>query len=219
LPKGLKLKMIRGDKKPVKLSMLIGAAVILSIASCAGTEIPGSASPAGSDLFDRVKPVFVLPVSDIDRGNGIEAVFVDETGTEEGAVLEITVVFYDEDHPSGITDALYDVYRSFRYRRVRDVETFFFHFHLDGVESSWFDFPGTYARDQVFREKKVEHFSAEVPASSFDYTGPRPVIHVTTWNHLFREISTEADIETITLSGYPVYRGTRAAAEEILTKF
>lgn len=198
--------------------MMLLALLVLFLSSCAGPGIPAGTVPGTTDLFDRVKPVFVMPVSDIDGCNGIEAVFVHQTPTEDGAVLEITVVFFDEDHPSRFVDGLYDAYRSVKYRRVRDVETFFFHFNLAGKEASRFDFPGTYARDQGFQEKKVEHFIAGVPAADFEYIDSRPVIHVTTWNHMFREEVTEPDLVTTAVSEYPVYPGTREMAERLLTR-
>jgi len=187
--------------------------------SCATTRVRSiAADQTESDLFARVKPVFIIPSSDLDKGNGIEAVFFNQVETEDGAVIEITVIFYDEDHPSGLVDGLYDIYRRFKYRRVRDVETFFFHFNIAGVGASRFDFPGTYAREQVFSERKVEHFSAEVPAGEFEYIQSRPVIHVTTWNHLFREKATEPDIVTVAVGDYPVYPGTREDAENLLRR-
>ncbi len=197
-------------------SLLVGISCLLI--SCAGTDINSvGLTAAGSDLFARVKPVFIMPVSDIERGNGIEAVFFEQEETEEGARIEITLVFYDEDHPSALVDGLYDVYRSSRYGRRRDVETFFFYFSLRGIEGCRFEFPGTYARDQVFLERKVEHYSSEIPASAFEYINSRPVVHVTTWNHLFRETATEPDLITRAVSEYPVYRGTRAEVEGYIT--
>jgi len=199
-----------------RVSLLVGISCLL--VSCAGTDITSVGLTAGgSDLFEQVKPVFIMPVSDIEGGNGIEAVFFDQQETEEGARIEITVVFYDEDHPSALVDGLYDVYRSFRYGRRRDVETFFFYFSLRGIEGCRFEFPGTYARDQILLERKVEHYSAEISASAFEYINSHPVIHVTTWNHLFRETATEPGLETRAVNDYPVYRGTRADVEEYIS--
>ncbi|MBN2049814.1 MAG: hypothetical protein JW760_05165 [Spirochaetales bacterium] len=201
-------------------SCFVGCTAFLCVfLSCAGVKVVDTGVEAGeTELFEKIKPVFIVPAADIKKGNGIEAVFFDQRGTEDGAVLEITVVFYDEDHPSALTDGLYDFYRSLKYRRVRDVETFFFHYNILGVERSRIDFPGTYAEDQAFYKKGVEHFSAEVPAARFEYAGSRPVIYVTTWNHLFRESAVEQDLETLTVDDYPVYPGSRAEVESLIAR-
>ena len=187
---------------------------VFILVSCTHVEIPsGTMRESESDLFSRVKPVFIMPTSDMERGNGIEAIFFDQRETADGAVIEITVVFLDEDHPSLLVDGLYDIYRRFRYHRVKDVETFFLYFSVNGIPFSRFEFPGTYAGEQSFYKKDVEHFSAVVPAVSFEYIESRAIIHVTTWNHMFRETATDTGIATTAIVDYPVYPGSRADVE------
>ena len=205
--------------KKVLLSSFIAFCLFFLFVACATTSVADLGLVRNnSPLIQRFMPVFIMPESDISAGNGIEAVFFKEHKTEAGISVEITVIFYDEDHPNALTDGLYDFYRSFRYRRVRDVETFFFYLNPEGTEILYADFPGTYAEDQRFYEKKVKHYSAEIPGTSFKYAEGRPVIHVTTWNHMFREMATEPKLETVPVSDYPVYTGSREEVERFIAR-
>ena len=197
----------------------ISICLCILLTACATTSVADLGLARNSSvLTQRFMPVFIMPEADISAGNGIEAVFFKEHNTDAGISVEVTVVFYDEDHPSAFTDGLYDFYRSFRYRRVRDVETFFFYLNPEGTELLYADFPGTYAEEQRFYEKKVKHYNAEIPGASFEYQEGRPIVHVTTWNHMFRERATEFDLWTVSVSDYPVYTGSREDVERFIAR-
>lgn len=205
--------------KKVLLSSFIAFCLFFLFVACATTSVAElGLARINSSQTERFMPVFIMPESDISAGNGVEAVFFKEHISEAGISVEITVVFYDEDHPNSFTDGLYDFYRSLRYRRVRDVETFFFYLNPEGTQILYADFPGTYAEDQRFYEKKVKHYSAEISGALFKYAEGRPFIHVTTWNHMFRERATEFELKTVAISDYPVYTGSREEVERFIAR-
>ena len=84
----------------------------------------------GFDINDH-KPVFSLPVSDIENGNDIESVYYDIEYDKLRLYVEITVVFKDEDHPNGLIDWIYDMIRKRKYKRIEDVETFFLNLYIN----------------------------------------------------------------------------------------
>ncbi len=185
------------------------------LAGCASapTLREGILSPFENPLFESVRPAFVLPERDLE--NGIEAVFVEEKFDGGSVIFEVTVVFTDEDHPSGLVDVVYDSYRSSKYKRVMDVETFFMRVDSGAGRISEIDFPGVYGGDQPFNLGPVKHEDAVIEGDAFSFfeeTG-RPLIYVTTWNHMFRESPVERDLETIVIDEYPIWRGDRPFVE------
>ena len=129
---------------------------------------------------DIILPVFSM--SEYDLKNGIIDVFIQEQ--KDGSKLSVTVVFKDEDHPCFLLDPLYDIYRFFRYGRVADIETFFFHLNPDGSIKA-LEFPGVFAGDHSFRDTKDLHGTAILMAEELIFIDGRPLIYVNTWNHMF----------------------------------
>jgi hypothetical protein len=170
---------------------------------------PAAIDPATESLL----PVFVIPAAD--DANGPAGVFVEESRNGANGQLEITVVFVDEDHPSRFVDGVYDFYRRFKYGRVADVETFFIEFDPESGVVLSLRFDGTYAGDQPFDLGPVTHLSAQIDASRIELygEGQRPVIYVTTWNHLFRETPLDLGMETIVVDAYPLFGGDRELVE------
>ena len=187
----------------------------LTLCGCvsAGARL-GRLPPAAIDpQTEYLLPVFVIPAEDDE--NGPAFVFVEESRDGAHGLLEITVVFVDEDHPSRFVDGVYDIYRRFKYGRVADVETFFIGFDpASGVVLS-LRFDGTYAGDQPFDLGPVTHLSAQIEASRIELygEGQRPVIYVTTWNHMFREAPLDPGMDTIVVNAYPLLGGDREFVE------
>ncbi len=164
----------------------------------------------------KALPVFMIPEVDIKNGNDIVSVFIYR---EDSKTLSVTVVFQDEDHPSWITDRLYDIYRRFKYKRKMDVETFKLLFAdksdmISALPVS-ISFPGTYSESQVFFTRNVKHYSKTVTLDRFTMIGERPVIYVNTWNHLFSEKNNNLDLKLVTRKDYPVYWGSRQDVEAL----
>lgn len=169
--------------------------------------------PVTKELSAVPQPIFVRPRSD--QGNDILAVFMGEL---DGHDIELSVVFGDEDHPWIVVDELYDFFRwNFAWRREADIESFRYRYDEN---SGWakpkeLRFSTTYAADQKFHELLVSHESALISYAEFERRGPRPIIYINTWNHLFsnKGLKDVQDLETI--SEYPVYQGTRDELETI----
>jgi len=156
----------------------------------------GCVSPVdyGAPLADKERlpplPVFVMDASDAER-HPIEAVFVGsvDDDTRRGELTEITVIFADES-PSffGIqTLFLSEPIRRLCYGRWQDVESLRYEYgsaqRNREIRSIVFD--GTFACCQGYRALWPRHPSAIIPIGAFKREAGRPVIYVTTWNHLF----------------------------------
>jgi len=118
--------------------------------------------------------IFMVPTFDMD--NPIIEVYaqVSEEGTE------VTVIFLDEDHPNPIVDFIYDIFRFFKYGRVKDVETFF-------IFENEVYFPGVYASTTSFFETENLHHTKRVGIENFEIYDGETIIYVNTWNHMFCE--------------------------------
>ncbi len=168
--------------------------------------ILGTVSLIATDSI--VLPIFSIPRFDLK--NEIVEVFYNKT--EKNSKLEITVVFKDEDHPCFLADILYDLYRYFKYGRIKDIETFFLHYSYDeslkGIE-----FPGVYAGDHRFSDTKDLHGSAYFQANEVEFINGRPIIYINTWNHMFGIKRSFCKENEILINDYPASIGTRADAE------
>jgi hypothetical protein len=183
---------------------LIAAALgLLYVGPCSYPEpdFATAAKPAPPGARDRL-PVFVTPESD--RENAIVAVFVGPGG-------EVNVVWRDEDHPWRIIDHAYDLVRWFKFGRVMDVERF----RMDGDA---IEFGSTYAREQPWDVFIARHYAERVPIAKLEKRGDRPVLHVTTWNHMLREIDSNPSLPKAEDGAYQVYEGTREDVEAIFRR-
>lgn len=141
-----------------------------------------------------------------------------------GVTVEITVGFADEDRPDGCSDALYDVLRGVLFGRAEDIETLYLQLDAnDRFDAIVFD--GTYGGEQTWCCAAPQHHSRVVPAAKFE-TDPagRPVLWVTTWNHLFCERNTNAGdaamvYEDVPPDSYRVLRASRAEVNSTFTGF
>lgn len=176
-------------------------------------------SPITKDKPLPPLPIFVMDSRDAER-HPIEAVCVGciEGDTEDSEVTEITVVFADES-PSffGVqTLFLSEPLRRLIYGRWQDVESFRYSHEGEapdsGIQSIIFD--GTFACCQAYRAPWPSHPSAVIPIDAFEHEGGRPVIYVTTWNHLFHWEPRDLSKRRVRKIGdYQVYEGVREVVD------
>lgn len=179
---------------------LLLAAVLglLYVGPCTYPEPDFAATANPADPAERARlPIFVTPASD--RENAIAAVFVAPDG-------QVNVVWRDEDHPWRIIDHAYDLIRWHRFGRVMDVERF--DLEVDAIE-----FGSTYAREQTWDVFIARHYGERILLEAFEKRRGRPVLYVTTWNHMLAEGDANPGMEKVEDGDYPVYRGTRAEVE------
>jgi len=143
-----------------------------------------------------------------DMGNDIIDVFVEKYENR----VEITVVFKDEDHPNPFTNFFYDIYRFFKYGRVKDIETFFL--IIDGEKIKEVYFPGVYAGSHRYSDTEDLHGTITLPAKTFEFKDGRIVIFVNTWNHMFSNKPSKS-VKYVEISDYKISKGTREDAEKV----
>lgn len=188
------------------VSFLISLSALLG-GSCR-SYAPASELAQGSV---SLAPVFVLP--DCDRRNGIEKVyFLEKNGTDD-PVIEVTVVFSDEDQPFFLFDAVYDVFRCFRYHRKKDIETVYLHLSNSGRSIRSIDFGDAYSGEQKFKKGIVKHFHRIVALDQLEMVNGRPVVYINTWNHLFSEKDNNPGLPKMKYADYLCVKGARADAE------
>ena len=169
-----------------------------------------------SDLGDFPKPIFAQLEKDLNGKNGIVAVFFEKKFKNDLPMIEVTVVFKDEDHPNSIYNILYDIYRFFKYGRVKDIETFRMVFEDETMKKTIrFEFPDVYGDELPYDAVDNLHGSAVVPYEEFEIEDGRPIVFVNTWNHMFSE--REPVGPSVLIYDYPVYRGTRETAEKFFS--
>lgn len=167
-------------------------------------------------------PVFVIPSIDYKKNNDIIGISLSfHKDDENEKIIEYTVLFKDEDHPNSFINFIYDIYRSFKYKRLIDTESFFIYF-VKSYDGYWkavsVDFPDDYGLEQVYLEKKVKHFSLKIEGAYFEKKDNRIVIYINTWNHMFSNKDTNINLEKITLDYYKTYSGNRVEVEKQFNK-
>jgi hypothetical protein len=156
-------------------------------------------------------PVFILP--SCDTLNGIEKVYFKTSKGVNEEIVEVTVVFRDEDQPFFLFDGMYDVYRRIRFHRKKDIETFFIHTGGTKEGLHCIDFGDTYSRNQHFHKGIVVHYREVVTREHLEMKGERPVIYINTWNHLFSEKDTNPALPKMCYTHYAVFNGSRSDSE------
>lgn len=163
---------------------------------------------------DRVKcseeelPIFVQPASDVADGNGLEASYCSSRKMDSGKRIELSLVFQDERHPSFWKDPIYRIYRSFKYGRVKDIESLRLQF-LESGELSTIHLKNVYAGDQIFASDPVEHYDAVLKPDQIVREQKRPVLYVNTWNHMFKERDSNPQLPKKTWTRYTIHSGSR----------
>ena len=118
--------------------------------------------------------IFMIPAFDLEN-LPIEFYFCH---TSEGT--QITIVFEDEDHPNPVIDFVYDVYRYFKWGRIKDIESFY-------LKDDYIFFPDDYASVTGFFETENLHIEASIPLEEFDEFEGGKIVYINTWNHMFSE--------------------------------
>ena len=166
-----------------------------------------------SDLGDFPRPIFAQLERDLKGGNEIVAVLFEKKYRGIHPIIEVSVVFKDEDHPNPIYDFFYDIYRFFKYGRIKDIETFYIVFEDESMRKPMkIEFPNVYGDELPYDAVENLHGDADVPYENFEFDGKRPIIFVNTWNHMFSE--REPIGQSVLIYDYPSYRGTREKAEK-----
>jgi len=168
------------------------------------------ATPLSFTSF-HCSPVFIIPACDY--RNPIERVYLKEHIEGINSILEVTVVFKDEDQPFFFFDAVYDLYRRFRFHRKKDIETFYIQMGDAGKRVESIDFGDAYSKDQRFHKGFVTHYHEVVSGDRIEMKGERPVVYINTWNHLFSEKDTNPSLNKTFYTEYAIFDGNRTSAE------
>ncbi len=139
-------------------------------------------------------------------GNGLTNVFVDVHeqsiyGYSMPAynIIEISLIWNDEDHPNPYWDWFYDGVRQVAFGRLQDIETLFIvvdrasglfyrvsFIRIDCVRGiQYITFPGCYSSTQTWTQS--DHYEAKKDRYLWDKTGEHPWTYVNTWNHMLGE--------------------------------
>jgi len=191
------------------------AVVFLACAAAGCRNTPDFGEPLPPERCRSDLPVFVMDAEDAAR-HPILAVFVGPVEDEHGRDTEITVVFHDEtpSYWGAPTLFLSEPFRRLRFGRWEDVESLRYDHGESGneevVEAIYFD--GTFAKSQSYSEPIPRHYDRTEPLQAFleDGGASRPVIYVTTWNHLFHWLPKDLEGRKLErIERYPVYPGNR----------
>lgn len=184
--------------------------ILFAFLSCARTIDYSQLEPA--DAYRPLLPVLIQPVTDVSNGNVIESVFVKGNTNTGALIMEITVVFTDEDMPVSLGDFMGDLNRRMKYKRMHALKTFYFEYESDeGKKPVEVILSNTFSSEQSFDDGTL--YSAELPEWRFTFIGYRPVIYVNTWNHLLSYRDYNSKAAKVTNSEYPIYRGNRETVE------
>ncbi len=163
------------------------------------------------------------PKLDVEYGNGLEAIYICSYKSEGTEVVEITLVFRDEDRPPANSsgDLWYDAWRLVSWGRVADIETFYI---LKRGERYVVEYRGlALILDETYGLRSI----APIGSSSKTYgdsghfetseisSTDSIVIYVNTWNHALSLRDNNPGIEKIafTLDKVKVRIGARIDAE------
>lgn len=168
------------------------------------------------DLEYVFKPVFIFPEIEIKSKNNLFLIsFYFISNDEKEKIIEYSLIFYDEDYPAIITDILYDFYRTFKYKRIYDIESFQIKYVLTDNDklTKWISemviFNKTYSDQQKFFDKKIKHFSKEISGNEFNKINDRIVIYINTWNHLFSNKDNNPLLSKIVYQDYEIINISR----------
>ncbi len=188
-------------------SLFISCLLSISLYSCRSYKlVPGLELSSLS-----FAPVFILP--ECDSSNGIEKVYFHRQMKGGTELIEVTVVFGDEDQPCFLFNGIYDLFRQFKYHRKKDIETFFIQSEKEGRGITCIDFGDAYSAGQKFKKGIVKHYHQVVAGAQLQMEGQRPLIFINTWNHLFSEKDNNPLRSKIRYRTYECLSGTREDAE------
>lgn len=145
---------------------------------------------------------FVIKVPEFDKENSVLNIYTFE---KEGN-KEITIIFWDEDHPNFFADFVYDIYRFLKWGRMYDIETFF-------ISDNSVIFEDDFSNSSSYFQTKNLHNYKEIPFEDFQKDGDNIVIYVSTWNHMFSNMPLK-NVKYISYSPNNL-NGTREKVEKI----
>jgi len=143
-----------------------------------------------------------IKIPAFDKENSVRAIY----SYEHADKIEITVVFWDEDHPKPFTDFVYDLYRFFKWGRFYDIETFF-------IFGDHVEFKDDFCDSRSYFQTENLHNKAQIPIESFEREDGQIVIYVSTWNHMF----SNKPLQNTEYTSFDLgnLKGTRQDAEKI----
>jgi uncharacterized membrane protein YhhN len=144
----------------------------------------------------------VIKVPEFDKENSVLNIYTFE---KEGN-KEITIIFWDEDHPNFFADFVYDIYRFLKWGRMYDIETFF-------ISDNSVIFEDDFSNSSSYFQTKNLHNYKEIPFEDFQKDGDNIVIYVSTWNHMFSNMPLK-NVKYISYSPNNL-NGTREKVEKI----
>ncbi|WP_126993440.1 lysoplasmalogenase [Thermosipho globiformans] len=147
---------------------------------------------------------FEIKLPAYDKENGVYQIYTFEHPDK----LEVTVVFWDEDHPNPFIDFIYDIYRFFKWGRFYDIETFY-------ISKDSVIFEDDYCDPQSYFQTENLHNYIKLTTDDFEKDGEKLVVYVSTWNHMF---SNKPLPNTNYISYYPTNLvGTRRDVEQFFS--
>ncbi len=165
----------------------------------------------------------VQPHEDVANGNGLEAVYL--CTFEEGGrtIVEVTLVFRDEDkpQPNSAEDLWYDVWRLVAWGRVEDIETFFVYLYgskaivkFEGLALVLEGSMGLREIAPIGSGSKSFYSSAHVNDEGSSNL-KELTVYVNTWNHALglRDNNPAMTKDVFSLSDLSVRIGSRLDAE------
>jgi len=163
------------------------------------------------------------PLPDVENGNGLEAVYVCGLQGSNGEVVEVTLVFSDEDKPpaGSLEDLWYDVWRLVTWGRLEDVETFYI---VNDGRRLRVEYRGlTLVLSETLGLREIgpigsgsKEFAEAAHIEDVEVAGTTPLeLYVNTWNHAISLRDNNPDVEKAVfgLSDVDVRVGSRLDAE------
>lgn len=113
---------------------------------------------------------------------------------DEKGWFEMRFIWVDEKHPNLIIDPIYRIYRFFKYKRIKDIETLKINFTKKEIKSTSWGF------GQKWNKFRPKHFHRTYKFKDFNWNAEKTQfdIFIVTWNHLFdKEVENLEDYRII----------------------
>ena len=145
-------------------------------------------------------------------------------------IIEISIVWFDEDFPDAFLDGVYDTLRMSSWGRIQDIETFFICVHKTVMETKWLSFIAceiywlghgwrtidpAYNNIDTFYYVLAPHMEGRVYEGYFQQTGEHPILWVNTWNHMMGQTDTNPTMADTSHDfwNWTIYWGNRYRTE------
>ncbi|PJZ31637.1 surface adhesion protein Lsa23 [Leptospira kmetyi] len=191
------------DSKLIRFGFTI---LLLTGCSPAKKELPRFSSEL--ECSNEEIPIWIQPSDDVKDGNDLEIIYCNKRETPNGKRIELSLVFRDERHPSFWKDAVYRIYRGFKYGRHKDIESLRLQFSNTG-ELSTVHLKNVYSGDQKFSQDPVQHFDSVLKADAFSKEEKKPILYINTWNHMFSEKDQNPELSKKKFNNVELRTGSR----------